>query len=67
MNRAANNVEPQAMDAAGRFASVYRLFPDAEAFLSELEKIRKADGKPAPEFHPGRGARRPRKERRIPA
>ncbi len=48
-----------------RFASVYRQFADAEAFLDELEKFRKEEAKPAPEFHPGRGARRPRKLKRI--
>src|SRR5205807_1226342 len=48
-----------------RFASVYRQFGDAEAFLQELEKFKKEGVKPAPEFHPGRGARRPRKARRV--
>jgi transcriptional repressor NrdR len=48
-----------------RFASVYRQFPDINAFLDELEKFRKQDVKVVPDFHPGRGARRPRKARRI--
>jgi len=38
-----------------RFASVYRQFQDADAFLHELEKLKKSTGKQAPEFHPGRG------------
>src|SRR5258706_11719413 len=38
-----------------RFASVYRQFPDADAFLEELEKIKKEEAKSVPEFHPGRG------------
>ena len=38
-----------------RFASVYRQFGDADAFLEELAKIRKGEDKPAPELHPGRG------------
>lgn len=46
-----------------RFASVYRQFPDVDAFTSELEKI-KSEIKPAPpEFHPGRGGKRVRKPR----
>src|ERR1039457_5956565 len=48
-----------------RFASVYRQFPDINAFLDELEKFRKQDVKVVPDFHPGRGARRPRKARRV--
>ena len=38
-----------------RFASVYRQFQDADAFLNELEKLKKTSGKPQPDFHPGRG------------
>jgi transcriptional repressor NrdR len=38
-----------------RFASVYRQFQDAEAFQTELEKLKKVGVKPPPEFHPGRG------------
>lgn len=42
-----------------RFASVYRQFQDVDAFLNELEKLKKVkDVKPKPEFHPGRGGRR---------
>lgn len=45
-----------------RFASVYRQFQDVDAFLSELEKVKKAqDDKPNPEFHPGRGGKRVKK------
>src|ERR1051326_3954633 len=40
-----------------RFASVYRQFPDVDSFLQELEKIKKEDAKPTPDFHPGRGRR----------
>jgi transcriptional repressor NrdR len=40
-----------------RFASVYRQFQDVDAFMSELEKIKKEEVKPSPEFHPGRGRR----------
>ena len=38
-----------------RFASVYRQFQDADAFLQELDKLKNAGVKSAPEFHPGRG------------
>lgn len=38
-----------------RFASVYRQFQDSDAFLQELEKLKKAGTKPSPDFHPGRG------------
>jgi transcriptional repressor NrdR len=40
-----------------RFASVYRQFPDVNAFLDELEKFRKQEVKVVPDFHPGRGRR----------
>lgn len=40
-----------------RFASVYRAFQDLDAFHSELLKIRKDEGKAAPDFHPGRGCK----------
>lgn len=40
-----------------RFASVYRQFPDVDAFLDELQKLKKVDPKAATEFHPGRGRR----------
>ncbi len=58
-----------------RFASVYRQFPDTQAFLEELVKLEKAKkeqnpSKSHPEFHPGRG-RKSHKERKkkevIPA
>ena len=48
-----------------RFASVYRQFQDADAFLHELEKLKRAGVKPAPDFHPGRG-RRSLKLRKTP-
>jgi transcriptional repressor NrdR len=38
-----------------RFASVYRQFKDTDAFLHELEKLKKVQGKSAPDFQPGRG------------
>jgi transcriptional repressor NrdR len=38
-----------------RFASVYRQFQDTDAFLHELERLKKLDIKPSPDFHPGRG------------
>jgi len=46
-----------------RFASVYRQFQNVDAFLSELEKLKKNAElpAPAPEMHPGRGGRRVRK------
>ena len=44
-----------------RFASVYRQFQDIDAFLTELEKLKKNTAKSAPLMHPGRGARHPRK------
>jgi transcriptional repressor NrdR len=41
-----------------RFASVYRQFPDVDAFLEELQKLKKSDErKPLPDFHPGPGRR----------
>lgn len=40
-----------------RFASVYRQFQGVDAFMDELEKIKKEEIKPAPDFHPGRGRR----------
>jgi transcriptional repressor NrdR len=46
-----------------RFASVYRQFQDIDAFMEELRKLKEEhDIKPDPEFHPGRGGRRDRKE-----
>jgi len=46
-----------------RFASVYRQFRDVDAFLNELEKIKKEEIKPAPPpMHPGRGGKRERKK-----
>ena len=46
-----------------RFASVYRQFQDIDAFMEELRKLKEENSvKPAPEFHPGRGGRRERKE-----
>ena len=47
-----------------RFASVYRQFGDAEAFLEELEKFRKEELKSAPEFHPGRGRKSQRAKKK---
>src|SRR4029077_20050480 len=38
-----------------RFASVYRQFQDTDAFMHELEKLKKTGIKPEAEFHPGRG------------
>ena len=43
-----------------RFASVYRQFPDVNAFLQELEKLKKNPIKP-PVLRPGRGGSRTRK------
>ncbi len=48
-----------------RFASVYRHFQDTDAFLHELEKLKKLDIKPSPDFHPGRG-RKSLKLRKAP-
>jgi len=39
-----------------RFASVYRQFPDIDAFFNELEKLKNTTKAPA--MHPGRGGRR---------
>jgi transcriptional repressor NrdR len=50
-----------------RFASVYRAFEDLDAFHSELEKIRSIETKAAPVFHPGRGGRRMKGQRKVPA
>lgn len=49
-----------------RFASVYRQFQDIDAFMEELRKLKEEHGgKSDPEFHPGRGGRRERKESKI--
>src|SRR5438105_985395 len=47
-----------------RFASVYRQFQDAEAFLRELEKLKRKAVKPEPRLHPGRGRRSQRENGR---
>ncbi len=44
-----------------RFASVYRQFQDVDAFLEELNKLKKSPVKAPPAMHPGRGGRRVRK------
>src|SRR5436190_2749862 len=45
-----------------RFASVYRQFQDIDAFLNELDRLKKnlAKAAPAEAMHPGRGGRRTR-------
>jgi transcriptional repressor NrdR len=45
-----------------RFASVYRQFQDLDAFLEELEKLKKSAPKAQPPMHPGRGGRRTPKD-----
>ncbi len=49
-----------------RFASVYRQFQDTDAFLNVLNKLKEAEPKPTPEFHPGRG-RKSLKIKKAPA
>jgi transcriptional repressor NrdR len=44
-----------------RFASVYRQFPDVDAFLHELEKLKNKPVKSEAPLHPGRGRRSQRK------
>lgn len=50
-----------------RFASVYRQFQDVDAFLRELEKLKKVPAKlkQIPTMHPGRGGRRKRLEKAL--
>ena len=43
-----------------RFASVYRQFPDVNAFLKELQKLKKNPVRPAPPRHPRGGGRKNR-------
>jgi transcriptional repressor NrdR len=47
-----------------RFASVYRNFQDTEAFVKELENIKKMPVKPAPTLRPGPGRRSQRQKKR---
>ena len=48
-----------------RFASVYRQFPDLDAFMSELQKLKNTQIQPPPAQHPRGGKGRVKK--RIPA